>query len=103
MVALLDQQGMAAFDVAAQGLLDSDPDVRTAAAKRIGALGSPAVPGLVTLTNTQSMPEAAAFVGALALSGADGRAAVKTISETHHDPRVREVAKVALGQLNEGH
>jgi hypothetical protein len=102
-VALLDQQGMAAFDVAAQCLLDSDSDVRAAGAKRIGALGAPAVPGLVTLINGQSMPEAAAFVGALALTGADGRAAVKTISETHHDPKVREVAKVALGQLNEEH
>ena len=99
LIALVDQQEMAAFDVAAQGLFDPDPAVRAVAAKRIGALGAPAVPGLVALVEARSMPEAGAPIAALVFTGGAGRAAVGSIAESHSDPRVRSAARMALGKL----
>lgn len=101
-VALFDQQGMTAFDVAAQGLFDPDPAVRAAAAKRIGEIGPPAVPGLLALLQTRAMPEAAAPIAALSLAGNEGLDAVQSIAATHPDEKVRAAARLALGKLGGG-
>lgn len=99
-VALFDQQGMAAFDVAAQGLFDPDPAVRAVTAKRIGEVGSTAVPGLVALVEARGMPDAAAPIAALGLTGSAGRSALQQIATTHADRRVRDAARMALGKLS---
>jgi len=101
-VALFDQQGMTAFDVAAQGLFDPDPAVRAAAARRIGELGPPAVPGLLALLQARAMPEAAALIAALSLAGNEGLDAVQSIAATHPDEKVRAAARLALGKLGGG-
>lgn len=98
-LALLDQQGMAAFDTAAQGLFDPDAGVRAVAAKGIGSLGPPAVPGLVALIEARGMPEAGAPIAALALSGSSGRAALESLAVRHPDHRVRDAARLSLGRL----
>ena len=102
-VALLDHQGMAAFDTASQGLFDSEASVRAASATRIGTLGAAAVPGLVALVQGRGMPEAKGPIGALALTGDAGIDAVQSIAESHPDENVRKVARLALGNLGAGH
>lgn len=102
-VALLDQQGMSGFDVAAQALFDADLGVRARTATRIGELGAAAVPGLVALVNTRWASGAEGPIGALILAGNAGRAAVQAIAESHPDPKVRGVARLALGDLGPEH
>lgn len=102
-LSLLDAEGLGAFEAASPALFDADPSVRAVVAQRVGAFGEPAVVPLRALVEGRGMPEAGYVIGTLVLTGDAGRAAVLEIERTHPDPKVREVARLARGQLGGAH
>jgi HEAT repeat protein len=88
----------AAVAAAAPGLFDPENQVKAAAVRGLAGLGAVAVPTLHALAERHGVPEVAAPVAALGMAGPEGRAALEALIETHPDERVRELARLALGQ-----
>jgi len=95
---LLSRGGPAAVDDAAPGLFDPDPVVKTATAQGLGRLGERAVPTLQQLTMSRGPEESRGPLAALSLAGPAGTSALQEIAETHPDPKVRTLARFALGE-----
>jgi hypothetical protein len=76
---------------------DADPSVRSAAATTLGALGDHVVPTLERVARTQPA-EARGALTALALAGPNGEAALRRLSAELPDERLRDFARLALGQ-----
>jgi HEAT repeats len=84
-------------DGAIPALADPDPLVRSTAARALGALGNPVVATLDTVARTQ--PDAArGAITALTLAGPTGVAAVRRMTTDHADERLRDFARLALGE-----
>lgn len=88
---------------ASPGLFDADVRVRAEAITQIGARGKQAVPLLLGLALDRSSPEAGGPVAALALAGPAGHEALGEIASRHPDPKVRDLARIALGRPLEAH
>ena len=83
-------------------LADPDPLVRSAAAEALGALGAPVVPTLEDVVRTRPA-EARGALTALALAGPTGEQALRRLSVDLPDPKLREFARLALGQGPHAH
>jgi hypothetical protein len=84
-------------DGAIPALADSDPLVRSTAARALGALGAPVVATLETVARTR--PDAArGAITALTLAGPTGVAAVRRMTTDLPDASLRDFARLALGQ-----
>jgi hypothetical protein len=96
--ALAGRGGEDALEAASPGLFDSDPGVRREAVARIGARGAEAVPLCLRLAFERGSPEAGGPLAALTLAGPAGRDALAELATRHDDPRVRDLARLALGR-----
>jgi HEAT repeat protein len=83
-------------------LADPDPLVRSAAAEALGALGAPVVPTLEDVVRTRPA-EARGALTALALAGSTGEQALRRLIVDLPDPKLREFARLALGQGPRAH
>jgi HEAT repeat protein len=83
-------------------LADSDPAVRSAAAEALGALGAAVVPQLDDVARTRPA-EARGALTALALAGPTGEQALRRLSVELPDPKLRDFARLALGQGPHAH
>lgn len=88
----------AAVSAAGPGLLDREIRVKAVAVRGLGGLGAVAVPTLRALAERHGAPEAGGPVAALGMAGPEGHAALEALVESHPDERVRELARMALGQ-----
>jgi hypothetical protein len=95
--ALARQRTTWGIDGAIPALGDTDPQVRTAAAQALGALGNPVVAPLDTVARTRPA-EARGAITALVLAGPTGIAAVRQLAVDHSDERMRDFARLALGR-----
>jgi HEAT repeat protein len=96
--ALAARGGAEALEGASAGLFDADPGVRNEAILALGARGAEGVPLCQRLASERRAPEAGAPVAALALAGPAGRNALAEIALRHPDPKVRDLASLALGR-----
>ena len=95
--ALAETHTLWGVDGAIPALADSDPLVRSTAARALGALGNSVVATLDTVARTQ--PAAArGAITALTLAGPTGVAAVRRMTTDHADERLRDFARLALGE-----
>jgi HEAT repeat protein len=100
---LVALRGDAAVDTALGTLADPDLGVRAAAAKGLGSLGPSVVPVLRHVVDTGEPEAAQAAVGALRWTmSPEARIQLVEIAETHPDPAIRTLAKLAIGR-NIGH
>jgi hypothetical protein len=90
------------IDGAVPALADPDGQVRAAAAQALAALGSLGVPTLEAVA-ASNRPEARGAITALALAGPDGQASVRRLATQHRDERLRDYARLALGQGPHSH
>jgi hypothetical protein len=90
------------LEAAVPALADPDPQVRSAAAQALGEIGSAAVPALETVALTQPA-EARGAITALTQAGPTGVAVVRRLATEHPDPRLRDFARLALGQGPHAH
>jgi hypothetical protein len=90
------------IDGAVPALADPDRQVRAAAAQALAALGSLGVPTLEAVA-ASNRPEARGAITALALAGPDGQASVRRLAAQHRDERLRDYARLALGQGPHAH
>jgi hypothetical protein len=95
---LVELRGADAIVPVADALHDSEPSVRTAAARQLGTFGAEAVPELRRVAEASDRPAARAAIAGLALTGsAEGNAALREIAADHPDDSVRTLARIALG------
>jgi hypothetical protein len=94
---LVSRHGATVLDLAAPVLVDADPAVRAAAARSIGALGTPAVPGLRGLAERSRGGDAAGPIAALWEAGPEGQAVVRMLAESHPDEQVRRLCRLLVG------
>jgi hypothetical protein len=90
------------LDAAVPALADPDPQVRSAAAEALGALGAVGVPTLEAVARSQPA-EARGAITALTLAGPKGVAVVRQLAQNHPDERLRDFARLALGQGPHAH
>lgn len=83
-------------------LADGDPAVRSGAAEALGRLGGAVVPQLEEVARTRPA-EARGALTALALAGPTGEQALRQLSANLTDPKLREYARLALGQGPHAH
>jgi len=96
--ALAARGGEEALEAASPGFFDPEPVVRREAITKIGARGAEAVPLCLRLAFERRSPEAGAPVAALAVAGPAGRDALAELATRHSDPKLRELARLALGK-----
>lgn len=96
--ALAARGGEEALEAASSGFFDPEPVVRREAIMKIGARGAEAVPLCLRLALERRAPEAGAPLAALAVAGPAGRDALAELATRHDDPKVRELARLALGK-----
>ncbi len=95
---LAELRGDAAMDPLLGGLSDTAPTVRGVAARHLAGMGAPAVVRLRRVVDGNDPEAARAAVVSLGLSPtAEARTALLEISETHPEPDLRSLAKLALG------
>jgi hypothetical protein len=95
---LVELRGADAIVPVADALHDSEPSVRTAAVRQLGAFGAAAVPELRRVVEASDPQAARAAVAGLALTGsAAGNDALREIAADHPDDSVRTLARIALG------
>lgn len=98
--------GADALPDALAGLADPDPGVRAEAARSAASLGEAAVAALREAAwgrqacCAESQEARRASVAALGLCGAAGRRALTEIARDHPDPALRQLAELALGELD---
>jgi hypothetical protein len=106
LVALGDPE---ALSLSLKMLADSDPVVRSAAARVAANFGDRGANGLravaygsypATADSTEA-PHSA--IGGLAFSGAGGRKTLSEIAKDHPDPAMQKLARIALGELGSSH
>jgi hypothetical protein len=95
---LAARSGDDALEAASSGLFDPDPGVRREAVAKLGARGAEAVPLCVRLAFERRAPDAAGPLAVLAIAGPAGRDALVEIATRHEDPKVRDLARLALGR-----
>lgn len=103
---LVARQGSGALETALPVLFDPDPAVRGAAAESIAGLGEAAVPGLRILIEKSSDRAPGDLAGplmTLALTGPEGARALREISVSHPDEKIRAMASFALGRAPGAH
>jgi hypothetical protein len=83
-------------------LADRDPAVRAAAAEALGKLGAVVVPRLEDIARTRPA-EARGALTALALAGPTGQQVLRRLSTELPDPKLRDYARLALGQGPHAH
>lgn len=96
--ALAARSGEEGLEAASSGLFDADPGVRREAVTQLGGRGAEAVPLCLRLAFERVAPEAGAPLAALALAGPAGRDALAELAARHADPKVRDLAQLALGR-----
>jgi HEAT repeat protein len=101
-IALADTHTAWGLDAALPALADSDPQVRSAAAQALAALGANAVPTLDRVARTRPA-EARGAITALSLAGPTGLAAVRRLAVELADERLRDFARLALGEGPHAH
>jgi len=100
---LLAVRGQDALDPALEALSDRDEKVRGAAATSLAGLGAAAVPRLLDVARDWPDPAPRMAVASLSLMRSpESGVALTDIAETHSDPAVRILARLALG-LPVGH
>lgn len=87
-----------AIDLVSPALFDTDPTVREAAVRGLGALGAASVPALERIALAQPSPGAAAPLASLTLAGPKGRSALERIAVEHSDEKTRALARTFLGR-----
>jgi hypothetical protein len=100
---LATRESPAALEAATRALLDADPAVRREVALALAGRGAPAVAPLRALAESLRAPDAGGPVAALGLMGSPGRAALEDLAADHPDPKVRELARFALGKPRPEH
>jgi hypothetical protein len=100
--ALVETHTIWGLDAAVPALADPDPQVRSTAAQSLGALGAAGVPALEAVARSQPA-EARGAITALAMAGPQGIVVVRQLSQDHPDQRLRDFARLALGQGPHAH
>jgi HEAT repeat protein len=101
---LAELRGAAAADVLALALADPEPPVRAAAVQGLGALGDAAVPELRRALDGSDPVAARSALAALSISpGAQARALLVEIADSHEDADLQRLAALALGRAPEDH
>lgn len=96
---LVALEGQSAIPPAVDALRDRDDEVRHAAARALGTLGVEAVPHLRDVVDDGSQDAAkAALAGLLHTGTPEAEVELREIAETHEDPGIRLLAKIATGQ-----
>lgn len=97
--AVLLRDGAEGLAAVRPALADPAPEVRDRTATALAALGDAVVAPLEEILRDGSFPEASAAVLALHRVGDAGRAAIQRLAVDAPDERLRDLAKLALGQL----
>jgi hypothetical protein len=98
-----------ALSLALTILADSDPVVRSAAARTAAAFGENGTAGLRSVaygryaTTADSVDAPLSAVAGLAFSGTGGRKVLAQIANDHPDDSMRKLARIALGELDSSH
>jgi len=102
---LVRLEGARALDDTLLSLADADPQVRAVAAQEAGGLGEVAVPGLESVAygrfeacaDSREAPRSA--LAGLSRAGSPGRKSLAKIASDHPQEALRQLARIALGEL----